>query len=211
MCEYMFEKAGAPAVFLAKDATLSCFSSGRTSGLCLDFGYSGVNISPVQDGYVETKALNRNVVGGQYMDVYTKHVVAQHLSSPEQFHYKQFSAWSKQGLTPHPSLHAYLNLDFHRSIKESMFARVLSPEEIMGMGGKDMVLDGSSSNPAFQNLPPQKYELPDGRTISVVSASTDPDARNGFGPFVPNIYTCEYNDLASLEASLEVRVVSLCC
>lgn len=44
-----------------------------------------------------------------------------------------------------------------------------------------------------------------GRTLSVVSASTDPDARRGFGPFIPNVHTIEYNDLGALEAALKVR------
>lgn len=42
-----------------------------------------------------------------------------------------------------------------------------------------------------------------GRTLSVVSASTDPDARRGFGPFIPNVHTIEYNDLGALEAALK--------
>jgi ornithine--oxo-acid transaminase len=38
-----------------------------------------------------------------------------------------------------------------------------------------------------------------GRTISIVSASTDPDCRKGFGPFTPGIERIPYNDTAALE------------
>jgi len=42
-----------------------------------------------------------------------------------------------------------------------------------------------------------------GRTITVVSMSTDPDARKDFGPFTPGFITIPYNDLAALEKALE--------
>ncbi|MCX6276841.1 MAG: ornithine--oxo-acid transaminase [Bacteroidetes bacterium] len=42
-----------------------------------------------------------------------------------------------------------------------------------------------------------------GRTITVISMSTDPDARNDFGPFTPGFVTIPYNDLSALEKALE--------
>ncbi len=42
-----------------------------------------------------------------------------------------------------------------------------------------------------------------GRTITIVSMSTDPDARKDFGPFTPGFITIPYNDLAALEKALE--------
>ena len=42
-----------------------------------------------------------------------------------------------------------------------------------------------------------------GRTIAIVSASTDPDCYGGFGPFVPGIEKIPYNDAKALEAVLE--------
>lgn len=38
-----------------------------------------------------------------------------------------------------------------------------------------------------------------GRSLSALSASTDPDAYEGFGPFMPNFIVIPYNDLAALE------------
>jgi ornithine--oxo-acid transaminase len=37
-----------------------------------------------------------------------------------------------------------------------------------------------------------------GRTITIISASNDPDARNDFGPFTPGIISIPYNDLDAL-------------
>ncbi len=41
-----------------------------------------------------------------------------------------------------------------------------------------------------------------GRTITVISLSTDPDARGGFGPYTPGFITIPYNDLEALEDTL---------
>ena len=42
-----------------------------------------------------------------------------------------------------------------------------------------------------------------GRTISIVSASTDPDARREFGPFTPGFLVIPYNDVEALEKALQ--------
>jgi ornithine--oxo-acid transaminase len=41
-----------------------------------------------------------------------------------------------------------------------------------------------------------------GRTTTIISASTDPDSRGGFGPFMPGFEIIEYNDTAALENAL---------
>ena len=42
-----------------------------------------------------------------------------------------------------------------------------------------------------------------GRTITVISMSNDPDARNDFGPFTPGFVPIPYNDLKALEEALQ--------
>lgn len=42
-----------------------------------------------------------------------------------------------------------------------------------------------------------------GRTITIVSASSDPDARGGFGPYTPGIESIPYSDLDALSKALE--------
>jgi ornithine--oxo-acid transaminase len=41
-----------------------------------------------------------------------------------------------------------------------------------------------------------------GRTTTIISASTDPDSRGGFGPFMPGFEIVEYNNTAALETAL---------
>ncbi len=42
-----------------------------------------------------------------------------------------------------------------------------------------------------------------GRTLSVISASTDPDSYGGYGPYMPGFQVIPYNDLPALEKALE--------
>ena len=42
-----------------------------------------------------------------------------------------------------------------------------------------------------------------GRTITIISMSTDPDSYGGFGPFTPGFVTIPYNDIPALEKALE--------
>lgn len=42
-----------------------------------------------------------------------------------------------------------------------------------------------------------------GRTTTIISASTDPSARNGFGPFMPGFEIVEYDSVAALEQALK--------
>jgi ornithine--oxo-acid transaminase len=42
-----------------------------------------------------------------------------------------------------------------------------------------------------------------GRTISIISMSTDPDARNEYGPFTPGYIIIPYNDIKALENALQ--------
>ncbi|PQA56225.1 ornithine--oxo-acid transaminase [Siphonobacter curvatus] len=41
-----------------------------------------------------------------------------------------------------------------------------------------------------------------GRTLAAISASTDPDSRNEYGPFLPGYVIIPYNDLTALEETL---------
>jgi len=42
-----------------------------------------------------------------------------------------------------------------------------------------------------------------GRTVTVISMSTDPEAKNGFGPYTPGFVIIPYNDIPALEKALE--------
>ncbi|HUR73483.1 MAG TPA: ornithine--oxo-acid transaminase [Sporichthya sp.] len=48
-----------------------------------------------------------------------------------------------------------------------------------------------------------------GRTTTIVSFSTDPDARNNFGPFTPGFTVVPYGDAAAIEAAIDANTVAV--
>jgi ornithine--oxo-acid transaminase len=48
-----------------------------------------------------------------------------------------------------------------------------------------------------------------GRTTTIISFSTDPDARNDFGPYTPGFELVPYGDLAALEAAIDDDTVGV--
>jgi ornithine--oxo-acid transaminase len=42
-----------------------------------------------------------------------------------------------------------------------------------------------------------------GRTLAIISASTDPDSKGGYGPYMPGVKVIGYNDLSALENELK--------
>jgi ornithine--oxo-acid transaminase len=48
-----------------------------------------------------------------------------------------------------------------------------------------------------------------GRTTTIVGFSSDPDARNGFGPFTPGFVSVPYGDAAALEAAIDDDTVAV--
>jgi len=60
----MFEKYQCPAVFIAKNAVLSSFASGRPTALVLDSGGGVTTAVPVHDGYTLTKGIFKSYLAG---------------------------------------------------------------------------------------------------------------------------------------------------
>ncbi|HEY2507126.1 MAG TPA: ornithine--oxo-acid transaminase [Streptosporangiaceae bacterium] len=48
-----------------------------------------------------------------------------------------------------------------------------------------------------------------GRTTTIISFSTDPDARDGFGPYTPGFRIVPYGDLTALAAAMDEKVVGV--
>jgi ornithine--oxo-acid transaminase len=48
-----------------------------------------------------------------------------------------------------------------------------------------------------------------GRTISIVSFSSDPEARDGFGPYTPGFVAVPFGDAAAIEAAIDANTVAI--
>uniref|UniRef100_A0A7E4VUT1 Actin-like protein 6A n=1 Tax=Panagrellus redivivus TaxID=6233 RepID=A0A7E4VUT1_PANRE len=64
LMEIAFEKYEFPAVYLMKNAVLSLFASGRSSGLVIDCGATHTSAVPIHDGYVISNNVVTQQIGG---------------------------------------------------------------------------------------------------------------------------------------------------
>jgi len=64
LCELLFETYRVPALHLAKSAALSAFACGKTSGMVIDMGASGISVVPVFEGSVVKAKTMKCLYGG---------------------------------------------------------------------------------------------------------------------------------------------------
>lgn len=166
MCEIMFEKYGTAAVFIAKDSTLACYASGKTSGLVVDIGASGTVISPVQDGFIESKNVIRGIVGGRTMDSHLRTILENKMQSnypSPRFLLKRsidLKVPGRVAVSRDPSIRhvdasyqAFMNLELGREFREAV--------------GRTADYDLDHTDARFINLPLIPFELPDGTVLDV--------------------------------------------
>lgn len=72
MTEIMFDHFQVPAFYLAIQAVLSLYSSGRTTGLVLDAGDGVTHTVPIFEGYALPHAIERNDLAGRDLTDYMK-------------------------------------------------------------------------------------------------------------------------------------------
>lgn len=102
-------------------------------------------------------------------------------------------------------------------------------EALARLAGKDMMLPMNSGAEAVESalkvarkwgyevkgVPDGQAEIVvaggnfHGRTITIISFSDDPDAREGFGPYTPGFVQVPYGDAAALETAITSRTVAV--
>jgi actin-related protein len=70
MTQIMFETYATPAMYVAIQAVLSLYTSGRTTGTVLDAGEGLTQIVPVFDGYALRHAISQSTLAGRDLDHY---------------------------------------------------------------------------------------------------------------------------------------------
>jgi actin-like protein 6A len=163
----MFEKFQTSAFFLSKDAVLSCYSVGKTTGLIIDCGGGGTVVSPVVDGWIELKALSRSNLSGRLLDAYMlSSVTKKSKFSPRPLYRLNKTVFPDRnneiivsenaallGKDIPQSFQSYMNLELGRDIKEAV-CKVTEHSLV-------------ENEVRYSSLPTTSYELPDGNIVDL--------------------------------------------
>lgn len=149
--EIMFEKFGVPAEFMSKDAVLACFSIGRTTAALADVGGDTTVVTPVVDGWVESKGIVKSLLGSNALQRYYLHLLEQANGgvpiaplSP---------ARMKSVGTLRPSLAERLRMDVAR--------------DMMTLAGRTSDTIFEENAPHFASIPAVPFRLPDGTEVGI--------------------------------------------
>lgn len=143
--ELCMEELQVPAMFLGRDATMACYACGRTTGTVVDVGYSGTTVTPVHEGYVESKGIRRLPVGTRHMD----QMIVQNLDTLLKAPFAPLYRVQKYKMRS-PDIHELTRLHVAQQCREE------------GSGAAVLAV----SDPGF-TAPSKPFELPDGTVIDV--------------------------------------------
>lgn len=157
--EIMFEKYQVPALFLAKNAVLTSFASGRATSLVVDSGGGSTTVAPVHDGYVLQKAVATSPVGGEFLT----HCLLKSLESKGITIKPRYSFKRKE---IRPGEFQIVDLDFPNTTESYK----LYSQRVIAGDIKECVCrapDTPYDDSSYSNIPMTPYELPDGQTIEI--------------------------------------------
>ncbi|KAI4324637.1 hypothetical protein MLD38_030106 [Melastoma candidum] len=159
--EIMFEKYKVPAMFLAKNAVLTSFASGRATSLVVDCGGGSTTVAPVHDGYVLHKAVTTSPVGGDFLtDCLLKSLESKGFKIKPRYSFKRKEV--------RPGEFQTVDIDFPNTTESYK----LYSQRVIASDIKESVCrapDTPYDESAYANIPMTPYELPDGQTIEIGS------------------------------------------
>ncbi|KAK2976496.1 hypothetical protein RJ640_001041, partial [Escallonia rubra] len=157
--EIMFEKYQVPALFLAKNAVLTSFASGRATSLVVDSGGGSTTIAPVHDGYVLQKAVATSPIGGEFLtDCLIKSLESKGRTIKPRYSFKRKEI--------RPGEFQTVDLDF----PDTTESYKLYSQRVIASDIKECVCrapDTPYDESSYSNIPMTPYELPDGQTIEI--------------------------------------------
>ncbi|KAI6683368.1 hypothetical protein NL676_029281 [Syzygium grande] len=157
--ELMFEKYKVPALFLAKNAVLTSFASGRATSLVVDCGGGSTTVAPVHDGYVLQKAVATSPIGGDFLtDCLLKSLESKGIKIKPRYSFKRKEV--------RPGEFQPFDIDFPSTTESYR----LYSQRVIASDIKDSVCrapDSPYDESAYANIPMTPYELPDGQTIEI--------------------------------------------
>ncbi|KAF3448878.1 hypothetical protein FNV43_RR09594 [Rhamnella rubrinervis] len=164
--ELMFEKYKVPALFLAKNAVLTSFASGRATSLVVDSGGGSTTVAPVHDGYVLQKAVASSPIGGEFLtDCLMKSLESKGIMIKPRYSFKrkeirpgEFQTVDVDFPNTTESYKLYSQRVIASDIKECVCRAPDTPYDVFCRNPLSKVHIQTFNDP---------YELPDGQTIEI--------------------------------------------
>lgn len=157
--ELMFESYKVPALFLAKNAILTSFASGRATSLVVDSGGGSTTVAAVYDGYVLQKAVSTSPIGGEFLtECMMKSLESKGIVLKPRYSFKRKEI--------RPGEFQTVDLDFPNTTESYK----LYSQRVIASDIKECVCrapDTPYDESAYANIPTTSYELPDGLTIEI--------------------------------------------
>jgi actin-related protein len=181
--ELCMEELQVPAMFFGRDAVMACYAVGRTTATVVDVGYSGTTVTPVHDGYVETKGIRRLPVGSQHMDDTILSTLDQLTNSSIRPHYQARSSESTIRISQ--DMHTHSRWYVAQECRED------------GSGASVSTVE----DPAFQ-APSKSYVLPDGTVVDIAAKYRFAIPQMVLGPKEETVRDREYKKIQTQLTSL---------
>lgn len=159
--ELMFEKYRTPALFLAKNAVLTSFATGRATSLVVDCGGGSTTVAAVHDGYVLQKGIVTSPIGGEVLtDCLLKTLESKGVKIKPRFSFKRKEV--RPGEFEVENLHFPNTTESYERYMQRQIAADLKEAVCR-------VPDSNFDESSYANIPTTPYELPDGQIIEVAS------------------------------------------
>mmetsp|Transcript_26978 Transcript_26978/g.35864 ORF Transcript_26978/g.35864 Transcript_26978/m.35864 type:complete len:480 (+) Transcript_26978:3-1442(+) len=234
MLEICFEEHDVPAVFLARDAVTACYAVGRTTGTVVDVGHVGTVVTPVFEGYVESRGIIKcpysacglgmdNVVLEMMDDLYRKKKSEAGVTTNSKSGFMPlYQLRSPNHKKRRDIFHKLARLDIARICREggegvgvaSFGYTAASGGGNTGAGdnvahastsqGAAIATTAAATTSAILNAPKVPYELPDGTLIDIPHASRYDVAELLFGK---DDYSCRKREEGTLRMRKKLSAI----
>lgn len=174
MMEIVFEEHEVPATFFARDATCACYAVGRTTGTVADIGYSGTVVTPVVDGFVETKGILRSPVGAAMMQemilntadaLYKTKKTRQKIKSPHDYVMPLYQVRSESKEARREPFHTLSRLNMARLCFEDGTGAGVGAFGYEALNDMEGDPEANDIYQQYANAPKATYKLPDGTSV----------------------------------------------
>ncbi|KAF2201880.1 Actin/actin-like protein [Delitschia confertaspora ATCC 74209] len=164
--EIAMEEWGTPAFYLAKTGVLAAFAAGKASGLVIDIGASMTSVTPVLDGMVLKKGVQKSSLAGNFVSNQLRLIFEQSQPKiPLTPHYMVTSKTAVDAGAPAQAVYRQFATppgDSFRRLEEERVLTEFKESVVEIWNGPPGQHRFSQNEDSARSLPGRPFEMPDG-------------------------------------------------